>query len=326
MKNKQGFSGLASIIIIAVLAIGGYFVYKNQVVAPVDDSLSTPASPAGGPSVDTTDWKTLTNQSTGVSLKYPPTVKLDGPKPYIVLGFANSPTLISSRLGTAGYQTKPSYNNFIDLINDIKSKPTNSIIKIIGEVMIGEKKGYEISWNDKSGAWLIDGENLYAFYFDKTEKLSELDKQILLTVTLSDTRQVSTGTENWKTYRNDKYGFEFQYPNNWYLIPQEIALEKWRGITKPESLIIVVSEITPVKFKESTGEGSLMATRSMSVIVDSGMKDQFVSEWSDFEISGMGRLATFLGKPLLINFIGFENNVNDQKVSDQILSTFKFTK
>ncbi len=59
MKNKQGFSGLASIIIIAVLAIGGYFVYKNQVVAPADGT------------IDMTNWQTYRNDKYGFEFQYP---------------------------------------------------------------------------------------------------------------------------------------------------------------------------------------------------------------------------------------------------------------
>ena len=32
-----------------------------------------------------------------------------------------------------------------------------------------------------------------------------------------------TGTENWKTYRNDEYGFEFKYPNGWESPRTEIS-------------------------------------------------------------------------------------------------------
>ena len=65
-KNK-GFSGLAIIVILAILVIGGYFVWKNQAIPST-------------PSVDTKDWQTFVSPDwPGIKFKYPPGYKLGYP-------------------------------------------------------------------------------------------------------------------------------------------------------------------------------------------------------------------------------------------------------
>ena len=92
MKNKQGFSAIALIIILAILAIGGYWVWQSQLGSPPDGeagptSKSMPVSvtdtnppdrragiepPAPStPSVDTANWKTYRDEQYGYQINYP---------------------------------------------------------------------------------------------------------------------------------------------------------------------------------------------------------------------------------------------------------------
>ncbi len=74
MKNKQGFSAVALVIILAVLAVGGYAVWKKQTVTPpstLPKVEGTPTSPLGGGSEGVENWKTYRNNEYNIEFKYP---------------------------------------------------------------------------------------------------------------------------------------------------------------------------------------------------------------------------------------------------------------
>lgn len=71
MNNKHGFSAVVIIIILAVIAVGGYAVWKNQTAPPApnsppDTNITLPIS-----NLDTSDWKTYRNDEYGFEMKYP---------------------------------------------------------------------------------------------------------------------------------------------------------------------------------------------------------------------------------------------------------------
>ena len=175
-------------------------------------------------------WKTYIDPLIGISFKYPPNLQINGDNPYILTGFANTPAPISNYLQGQGYPAKITYSNFSDLINDIRSKSNNNVIHIEGGVKVGDVDGYEINLNGKSGAWVEYGDNLYTFYFNKTGRLSDLDKQVLLTVQTSKKSQVNIETADWKTYHNEKYGFEFRYPQEWEFNQEPSVVDKVNNI------------------------------------------------------------------------------------------------
>ena len=81
MKNKTGFSPIVLIIILALLAGGGYYVWKNQTPTATptvitDTNIEPPVTPST-PSVDTANWKTYRNEGHGFAFEYLATWKID---------------------------------------------------------------------------------------------------------------------------------------------------------------------------------------------------------------------------------------------------------
>ena len=58
-------------------------------------------------------------------------------------------------------------------------------------------------------AFILAGLAVY-FTWQKTEKISEITSSEII-----QKEQISEIPADWKTYRNEEYGFEFKYPPNW---------------------------------------------------------------------------------------------------------------
>ena len=144
-------------LVVPVLVIVGYFVFKQKSGTYSSESISTNQA--------------NTNNNSGNTEKL------------FTSGFANTPILMSNRLSELGYPVKASYADFNDLIADVKSKNSN-VVKIIGEITVGGLKGYEVSINGKAGAWVIKNGILYTYYFDKSTRLTSAEKSILSLLTV----------------------------------------------------------------------------------------------------------------------------------------------
>src|SRR5215208_1286012 len=89
-----------------------------------------------------------------------------------------------------------------------------------------------------AGAWY------YLSKKNSTQILDVLAEPNTRATTQPPTQQLETPRQlsqdiyaNWRAYRNKKYGFEFNYPNNWKLVSEEQDTSKtntWAVIIKSE--------------------------------------------------------------------------------------------
>ena len=135
----------------------------------------------------------------------------------------------------------------------------------------------------------------------------------------------ASSTADWKTYRNEEYGFEFKYPADWQIYSEGARLD--RGSVK-----LMIYNVT---FGPPGVDGNPSLPMSVAVYTKSFTEEIMgLSESQGFEkeqtfVNGMG--ATKLTKGLNTTFFVPHEEFDfviggDNKTVDQILSTFKFIK
>jgi len=125
-------------------------------------------------------------------------------------------------------------------------------------------------------------------------------------------------TANWKIYRNDQYGFEFRYPEGWFItegMGMEVFLRRVGSDSFPEMSI----QLTP------SSSSNLLNQKQESISID-GKNYIKISGESPVRLSDGS--AWFLTH-IVINNAGKNYEIQadnfDEKLLNQILSTFKFT-
>lgn len=150
-----------------------------------------------------------------------------------------------------------------------------------------------------------------------------------INTTSSQTSQ--TTTSSLKTYRNEQYGFEFQYPEDWSFYPNTFSspfskfnligasLEE-NSIPDPITPSIVINIVTP-DFADRTSMSFKKLNASTSIIIVAGVK---VTKY-EYEFENLPRIAVVslpLDKYRML--LGASKKYED--VFNQMILTFKFTK
>ena len=143
-------------------------------------------------------------------------------------------------------------------------------------------------------------------------------------------QSVSSGTANWKTYRNEKYGFEFKYPSDYKFLENtafdikdkaskfQIWIDKDLSSAKPRAFELLIKDI---------GHTSLsLEVNSFKNNFENVMVSQKKLDGNDFTVVSLSDGANTKIETAYIEHNGFLYIIDYNQESKNFLNSFKFTK
>jgi hypothetical protein len=322
---------------------------------------------------ETANWKTYTNEKYGFQFKYPADTDIfsESDKP-VEMGVLLVPPNSSSTNVTV-YELKQEagqrpYNEplfkvevvteNISAIDWFNKNYSTWSFEPLKEISFKDRKSFEAKGKKAIGSTglelasyykiLIIEEENFLIVITQSQQTKFLD-DIFNTFILINREEISTNkdeTANWKTYRNDEYGFEFKYPKDWttgYIYKDDvlgrwsvkIISQKWQGFLEDvkagKTYCEGVCGDIEIYYQREIGYNTLeeYITKNqegieiLSQIEFAGqkgyeIKDLGISQWYSILITKDNHLYE-------ISF-DHEEKSSTTEIERQILSTFKFLK
>jgi len=138
----------------------------------------------------------------------------------------------------------------------------------------------------------------------------------------TDTSQAENETADWKTYKNEKYGFEIKYPKNW----QIESISKESAVFSPlgEDSSAESSKRITIEIKS---QGWVEEQTSLGMLEDKKEIIIGVGNYSGIEALNLGMLAyrsIILKQNSVVYDISTSENNPEMSIFNQMLSTFRF--
>jgi len=330
MNFRKDITFLIITFIVALLAIGGY-VISNKIVKNKAQNIEQTSSTIQN---EIANWKTYQNEKYGFEFKYPAdhtpysTVKADT----LIPALSESTHVSIAENEAALFCCEPITFN-VRVLNEsaspydwiTKSKPALPKEKIIKIIFLGREAVEVIGAGNLGENYKIlvikDGDHLVVI---SQNAQSEILDSVFSSFKFSDSKS-SVDTSSWKTYQNDKYGFEFKYPATWYYN------QGFRGDTQ---YLICLNPLG------SSGDCTAVLTVNWNVDFEdrlNAMKSLFIEKYSVEEsiiqVDGVdGKLLKINNPGGFTRLLFWEKGgylYNLQATEDlfsQILPTFKFIK
>jgi len=236
--RKEGFvtPNITILVAVGIALLGvGVWCYSGQIIAPPSAQIPPAAQDS------TADWKTYRNEKYGFEVKYPPDFAIGNIYQEPIPPGSEEPRILEDLSFVKALSPQEGGGlegiSVFVMVFDNRSFSIDEVIgrffdyrrdKVARDTTLGSKSArrFESKAALRAGVYTVVGDKMYAiewpnFDSDDTVGLDRFN-QILSTFrfissTGSGQASPAVDTSSWKTYRNEKYGFEIKYPGNEWL-------------------------------------------------------------------------------------------------------------